>query len=431
MKKRKAYRIFLIYFLVVSVLFAVFYVFYLINHSIPDRIYLVEGEDYKLKTGLPMSAAVEADSMEAAYYISDSQHLNTVKITSGERKTADNIGIKGIETGKCNLKLKLFGVFNVADVEIQVVEKNMVYPGGQPIGIYLDTDGVMVIGTGEIFLEDGSSAEPAYGIINSGDYIISVDNTDVSTKEELTGMISESEGRDIILKVRRNNKEVELKITPQKCNDGKYRAGIWVRDDTQGIGTLTFMTMDGRFAALGHGISDVDTSQLIEVEKGALYDAYVYEIIKGATGKPGSLVGSINYSENTFEGYIYANTDVGIYGRIENSENFKADRDPVNIGFRQEVTEGDAEIICNVNGEVGKYKIRIDKLDYNSKNNKNMVIEVTDEKLLELTGGIVQGMSGSPILQNGKLVGAITHVMVNNPTRGYGIFIETMMDSCE
>lgn len=432
MERRKAYRIFLLNLLASAIILFIFYVFYLINHNIPERIYLTEGSDYNLNIGVPVSVDIEEDSLEAASYLTGSIPASSVKVSSsGGSSASDNIKITGNSTGKCSLKLKLFGLFSIGDIEVQVVEENMVYPGGQPIGIYLDTDGVMVIGTGEVSLKDGTTAEPAYNLVNSGDYILAVNGDAVSTKEELTEKISASDGEDIILTIRRNNEKINVRITPVKCDDGCYRAGIWVRDDTQGIGTLTFICMDGTFAALGHGISDVDTSQLIEVDNGALYDAYVYEIIKGSNGKPGSLIGSIDYSENTFEGYISSNTSAGIFGVIEDMQEFSSGREPISIGYSQELKEGEASILCSVNGEVGEYKIEIEKLDYNSKNNKNMVIKVTDEELLAVTGGIVQGMSGSPIIQDGKLVGAVTHVLVNDPTRGYGIFIENMLDAAE
>ena len=429
MERRKAYRIFLFNLLASAVIIFIFYSFYLLNRNIPERIYLIKGSAYDLNIGVPISVDVEDDSLEAAYYMNGGLPASAVKISSADNiSNLNNIKITGNSTGKCSLKLKLFGLLSIGDIEVQVVEENMVYPGGQPIGIYLDTDGVMVIGTGEVKLQDGTAAEPAYNLVNSGDYILAVNGNAVNTKEELTEQILASNGEDVILTVRRNEEKINVRVTPAECEDGCYRAGIWVRDDTQGIGTLTFICMDGTFAALGHGISDVDTSQLIEVDNGALYDAYVYEIIKGANGKPGSLIGSIDYSENTFEGYISTNTNVGIFGFIEDMNSFGSGREPLNIGYSQEIEEGKATILCSVNGEVGEYEIEIEKIEHNSKGNKNMVICVTDEELLEMTGGIVQGMSGSPIIQNNKIVGAVTHVMVNDPTRGYGIFIETMLE---
>ncbi len=425
MERRKAYRIFLFNLLIAAFIFLICYIYYFLNYRIPERIYLIQGEEYNLNIGFPISADIEEDSLEAASYMTSSLPADIVNVTT---TVAENITLTGNDIGSCNLKLKLFGIFNIADVEVSIVEEKMVYPGGQPIGIYLDTDGVMVIGTGEVCLLDGTMAEPAYGLISSGDYILAVNGDGVSTKEELTKHIADSNGKDIILTVRRSSEEINVRVTPVLCNDNCYRVGIWVRDDTQGIGTLTYIALDGKFAALGHGISDVDTSQLIEVDNGALYDAYVYEIIKGTNGKPGSLIGSINYSENTFEGYITANTDVGVFGVIDDIESFSQGREALCIGFSQTARTGEAYILCSVNGEVGEYQINIEKIDYNAKGNKNMVISVVDDRLLAMTGGIVQGMSGSPIIQNGKIIGAVTHVMVNDPTRGYGIFIENMLE---
>lgn len=431
MERRKAYRIFLFNLLAAAVIFLICYIYYLMNYRIPERIYLIQGEEYNLDIGVPISVDVEEETAPVASYITPALSADLVNVTAPEASDSYKVKITGNDIGSCNLELKLFGIFNIADVEVSVVEENMVYPGGQPIGIYLDTDGVMVIGTGEVCLQDGTMADPAYGLVNSGDYILAVDGNGVTTKEELTEHIANSNGEDVILTIRRSSEEINVRVTPVLCNDNCYRVGIWVRDDTQGIGTLTYIALDGQFAALGHGISDVDTSQLIEVDNGALYDAYVYEIIKGANGKPGSLIGSINYSENTFEGYITSNTDVGVFGMIEDVENFSQGKEPLCIGYSQEVETGEAYILCSVNGEVGEYKIEIEKIDYNAKGNKNMVISVVDDGLLEMTGGIVQGMSGSPIIQNGKIIGAVTHVMVNDPTKGYGIFIENMLEAAE
>ncbi len=428
MERRKAYRIFLFNLLAAAVIFLICYLYYFFNYKIPERIYLIEGDEYNLDIGVPISVDIDEETVEAASYITSAISPDLINVTAPSSVASNSVKISGNDIGSCILTLKLFGLFSIADVEVNVVEENMVYPGGQPIGIYLDTDGVMVIGTGEVCLQDGTMAEPAYGLVGSGDYILAVDGDGVSTKEELTKHIADSNGDDIILTVRRSSEEINVRVTPVLCNDNCYRAGIWVRDDTQGIGTLTYIGLDGQFAALGHGISDVDTSQLIEVDNGALYDAYVYEIIKGATGKPGSLIGSINYSENTFEGYITSNTEVGVFGKIEDIEAFSMGREPLCIGFSQEIELGEAYILCSVNGKVGEYKIEIEKIDYNAKGNKNMVIKVVDDNLLEMTGGIVQGMSGSPIIQDGKIIGAVTHVMVNDPTRGYGIFVENMLE---
>ncbi|MBQ9885773.1 MAG: SpoIVB peptidase [Lachnospiraceae bacterium] len=431
MKSRKNYRIFLICWLIIAVLMFVFYFYYLINKNIPQIIYLTKGEKYRLNIEMPVSADINSEDIEASYNIAPKAANNIEIKTYGSKFSGEDIVVSGENVGTGRINLKLFGIFALTDVEVRVTEKLDVYPGGQPIGIYLDTDGIMIIGSGEIILSDGSKAEPAYGIVNAGDYILAVNGDSISSKEELTQYIAQSEGREVVLTLRRKESIINVKVKPLRCNDGCYRTGIWVRDNTQGIGTLTFVLEDSRFAALGHGISDVDTSQLIEVDKGALYDACIFEIIKGENGKPGSLVGSIDYSEKTFEGYILANTNEGVFGSIKDVSAFIKDKKTLPVGYSQNVNKGKAYIVCCIDGYMKKFEIDIEKIDFNSKSNKNMVIRVVDNELLNTTGGIIQGMSGSPIIQDGKMIGAVTHVMVNDPSRGYGIFIEKMLESCE
>ena len=207
--------------------------------------------------------------------------------------------------------------------------------------------------------------------------------------------------------------------------------GIWVRDDTQGIGTMTFMTEDGYFGALGHGISDIDTKKILDSNNGLLYNADIWSIKKGASGTPGSLCGSISYEKDMELGVIYSNKSCGIFGRLY-EDKMRELMDTYNmkayyIGKRNDVKEGKAIILSAISGKIEEYEITITKVNKDSESNKGMIIKVTDEELLNLTNGIVQGMSGSPIVQDGKLIGAVTHVFVNDPTKGYGIFIEDMM----
>ena len=208
----------------------------------------------------------------------------------------------------------------------------------------------------------------------------------------------------------------------------EYKIGIWVRDDSQGIGTLTFITKDGKFGALGHGISDVDTGKLLGSINGILYKADIWGIKKGKNGSPGGLLGSISYEKNKEYGTINSNTNHGIFGQANEMLINECTFEYMDIGLKQDVKKGKAIIRCTVDGTIKDYEIEIIKVDYsNSHRNKGMVIEITDEELLDKTGGIVQGMSGSPIVQNGKIIGAVTHVFINNSTKGYGIFIENML----
>ncbi len=307
-------------------------------------------------------------------------------------------------------------------------ERKMVYVGGTPIGIYLETDGVYVVDTGAITARDGSSCCPSENIVQSGDYILAVDGEEVNTKEELIACISECGGQPLVLDVERQGEEISLKITPVLDLEGDYRAGIWVRNDTQGIGTLTWVDEEGYFGALGHGISDVDTADLLDIQTGTLYSADVISVVKGEAGTPGELSGIIHYSGNCQIGIIEENDENGIFGRVTGFSLAVESEVLTETAFKSEVEKGMATIRCTVDGTCREYEIEIKEVRANNGDvNKGMVIEVTDPELLALTGGIVQGMSGSPILQNGRLVGAVTHVFVNNPAKGYGIFIEDML----
>lgn len=205
--------------------------------------------------------------------------------------------------------------------------------------------------------------------------------------------------------------------------------GIWVRDDTQGIGTLTYVDEEGRFGALGHGISDVDTGELLSIADGNLYDAQILGIRKGEKGNPGELSGLIRYEAGNILGEISENRKNGIFGTMEASQLKNMNLEKVPIGYKQDLKTGPASVFCRTDGEVKEYAAEITRIDLNHEDsNKSFVIQITDKELLEKTGGIVQGMSGSPVLQNGKLFGAVTHVFVQDSTSGYGIFIENMMD---
>lgn len=212
--------------------------------------------------------------------------------------------------------------------------------------------------------------------------------------------------------------------------------GMWVRDDTQGIGTMTYLTGDGNYAALGHGISDIDTGELLDSEGGILYQANVWGIKKGEAGSPGALYGMISYEDSKILGSISENTSIGIYGSVNEQEEIikmieKYHLEPVEMAGHQEIETGKAYIRSFVSGEVCDYEVEIQKINENSSKNKGIVLKVTDERLLSLTNGIVQGMSGTPILQNGKLIGAVTHVFVNDSTMGYGIFADIMMEETQ
>ena len=319
-----------------------------------------------------------------------------------------------------------------AEVNAATSSENMVIPGGMPIGIYLETEGVMVLGTDAVTGEDGMDYEPAANLVKAGDYIVALNEQTIHDKSELVETVKELGDEDIILRVRREAQYMNIRMKPVRQNARECKLGIWVRDNAQGLGTVTFLNTNSRFVALGHGIHDVDTNTLLEIENGTVYETSIRDIQKGQDGTPGGMEGIIVYNNYNVLGNITHNTDCGIFGTIDRIDALFADQTPMETAAKDEITEGPATIRCAVEGSVKDYQIRITKIDKNtSEVNKGIVIEVTDEKLLSVTGGIVQGMSGSPIIQNGKLIGAVTHVFVHDATKGYGIFIENMMKNVE
>ncbi len=316
------------------------------------------------------------------------------------------------------------------EVSVQVVEKKRVIPGGIPIGIYLETEGVYVVGTGEVEAADGLNYEPAYQIVQTGDYILAVNGKKIHDKDELIDCVQANRTDIMILKLLRNEQTIQVRVNAVETKEEDYKIGVWVKDDIQGIGTLTYMTEDGKFGALGHGITDTDTGELLEASGGSLYDTNILEIIKGERGTPGEISGMITYSERHMRGMINRNTSAGIFGFTDQKTRSELGTELVEVAFKQEITRDIAYIRSAVSGELKNYRVQIQEIRLNEDDvNKGMIFQVMDPELLELTGGVIQGMSGSPILQNGKLIGAVTHVFVNDPTKGYGIFAESMISA--
>ena len=303
-------------------------------------------------------------------------------------------------------------------------------PVGQTVGVTLDMKGVTVVDTTDIEDKNGEISSPAEKAgIKIGDVIETIDGKPVSSAEDLEKIITGKDGTELKLQIRRGDKEKECVVTPVLSGaEGVYRLGIWVKDAASGIGTVTYLNPETKeFGALGHGIAETPESQPISAKGGEIMDAKIVSIQKGGKGQPGELVGVFTEEDKKL-GTVLANTPAGLKGIAEKEESFKTVMDAVPVASREEVETGDAEILSNVEeGKIEKFQVEIQKINKDTDNPKGMVIKVTDPNLLEKTGGIVQGMSGSPIVQNGKLVGAVTHVFVNDPTRGYGIFIENML----
>ncbi len=318
------------------------------------------------------------------------------------------------------------------EVSAKPVSNDLLIPGGMPIGIYMETDGVMVLGTELLEGADGLNYEPAKHLVKSGDYIVGINGQPIENKRELLEAVKNLDSDEVILKLRRAGEVIDIKIKPVKTAGKQYQLGIWVRDNAQGLGTITFLNGKSQFGALGHGIHDVDTNELLDITDGTLYETSIKDIQKGKSGTPGGIEGIIVYNNYNVLGTISKNTESGIYGIVNRIDSLFENQTPMEIGKKEEIETGDATIRCAVDGSVKDYKIKITKVDLFCREvNKGIVLEVTDPELLKLTGGIVQGMSGSPIMQNGKIVGAVTHVFVQDATKGYGIFIENMLKNIE
>ncbi len=443
MGSMKSYRRIVWSLLVLSIVGTVVYSYFLIENNVPDQLTLFIDETENFDFAFPVTGEINNDSGEESN-VSVFQSTNKPVDGAIRFDFGEPFSIKADALGNYKMLVKLFGFIQLKEMNLHVVEPVKVIPVGKTIGIYVETDGVMVLGTGAVTGKDGINYEPAENAIYSGDYILAVNGTNVETIGELSSQIQEGKGQKATLRIRRKGEEQEVVVSPIEAVDGSYKLGIWTRQDTQGIGTLTFVDENGKFGALGHGITDSDTGILMEIEGGSIYEARIIDIVKGEQGEPGEMMGMIQVSSNTRLGSIESNQEQGIFGMISGNmntyNNLSEDIDHANgrnrekgtaleIGLKQEIEIGKAKILCDLGEGVQPFDIEIEKIQMNSSDvNKSMVIRITDEALLEKTNGIVQGMSGSPIIQNGKLIGAVTHVFVQNPAKGYGIFIENMME---
>lgn len=373
-----------------------FYLFALAQ--IPDMYYAFEGEDINLdiSTFYPITTKInEDDSVPCSSYTMD---------------------------------VKLMGVLPLKEVKVNILPETMLIPGGDTFGVKFYTEGLIVVGLGDIKTSEGDVNPSFDSGIRIRDIILSVNDKKIKNNEDLIDTVLKSKGKSLKVSLLRKDVEFDIDVKPVKdVNDNKYKLGLWVRDSTAGIGTITYINpVTNIFAGLGHGICDVDTGDLMRLLKGNVLKAGINSIRKGEQGVPGELKGV--FLESKPIGNLYKNTEEGIFGKT--LPNYKHSNKPIPIAFKQDVKEGKAKILCSIDDNGPKeYDIEIVKV-YKAvqKSTKNMLIEIVDPVLLEKTGGIVQGMSGSPIIQNGKLVGAVTHVLINEPEKGYGIFIENMLN---
>lgn len=376
--------------------------------SIPEVMYVNAGEQISYNLSLPVRVVLKEDSTEVLKQLTGNSMEERITYT---------------------VTCKLFGIFPVKDIEVTVLDAGEVYASGMPIGIYVRTNGVLVISAGEFTSESGEVVRPAENCVKSGDYIVSVNGETVTGKESLIEKIDYYGGEKEILGIRRNDEYIEVAIQPVKGESGMYKLGIWVRDDMAGVGTMTYYDSEGDFGALGHAVSDGDTGTVMQMDEGWIYYTNIIGIRKGENGNPGELSGVINYSKSCCMGSIEENTGIGIYGNLDGDLEHLTTATSYEVAYKQDIRLGTAYIISSVSGEMKSYEISIENIDYSGREaNKGILFQVKDRELIDLTGGIVQGMSGSPIIQDGKLIGAVTHVFVSDSTKGYGIFIENMLE---
>ena len=368
------------------------------------------GEDFKIKKGENLSI---------------NSPLPVTALYNGKVLSSDHTA----NTSNISIDLKMFGVIPVSKAQVQVIDQLQVALLGQPFGMKLYTEGVLVVDFTDIII-NGNKYNPARDAgLKKGDYILSANGKSLSVNEDLVEAVKNSKGENMHLKISRNSNTLNLNVTPVMQEEtGDYKIGVWIRDSGAGIGTLTFYSPAYNvICGLGHGVCDEDTGGLLTLKKGEIVSAEIFSVDKGVEGTPGQLNGRL---KNNTIGEIKLNSQCGVYSVPTRSVTVNS---LTEIALKNEVENGDAKILCTVEGETPKFyscKITLKKGKYNSPT-QNMIVTVTDETLLRKTGGIVQGLSGSPILQNGKLVGAVTHVLVDDPAKGYGIFAENMLETAK
>ncbi len=380
-----------------------------VAEQIPESMWTYIGKEEKLFSNLP----VQAEENEAVQAL----HLTT----------GDGTSVRAETKGNYEVSVKLFGLLPLKTIQVKVMDPMELIPSGEPVGIYVETSGLLVLSTTSVEGEDGLIYEPAGNVVQTGDYIMQIGSQPVKTIKEFNAAVQSNGEKRITILIRRNGETTRVSIKPVRAKDGSFRLGIWVREDAQGIGTMTYVTEKGKFGALGHGVTDADTGTLMKLGGGELFQTQILDIVKGQKGDPGELEGYINMVADNCIGTIGKNTSLGIFGELDTEYKNHVKEKALPVGLKQDIHEGDAYIYSRMEGKQEKYKVRIESINISSMDNKGMVICVTDQELLSVTGGIVQGMSGSPIVQDGKLIGAVTHVFVDDPTRGYGAFIENML----
>lgn len=379
----------------------------------------------------PTSQALRALPETYRLNVGETYALNVgaaVLSSTDERLNLQNNTLLAKEQGEAEVSVNLFGLFPIGRMRVQAGDEQRLMPGGAAVGVALATQGVLVIGVSDV---SGKSPAQSAGL-RAGDVIELVNGQPVNSSQHLVDLISSSKGVPLSLTFERNGSKRTVSLQPTlDTSSGLYRMGAWVRDSTAGVGTLSYYNpQNGTYGALGHAINDGDTGKLLPVRMGSLLQADIVDVKKGQKGNPGELRGSFLRNQ-VILGNIEENTNLGIFGELDKPYVNPLYPDGLPVGYQETVKTGPATILSTIDGEgIKEYAVEIVQVSRQmAPSQKSMIIKVTDPRLLQTTGGIVQGMSGSPILQNGHIVGAVTHVFVDDPTHGYGLYIEWMLDA--
>lgn len=401
--KRNLKMLFLVFFLLII------YIYVFAISVLPDKVVVFEGESINMRTIFGLNINTNSDTIETA--------------SNNSEKVAE-------KSGRATLEVSLFDKIFLKEVDVDILPKSTVIPVGSMAGVKLYTSGVLVVGMSEIEGIDNKKYRPYENTgIEEGDTIIQIDDKEILSTEELIETINGSKGSILDIKYIHDEETKQCNMVPVETDENEYKIGLWVRDSAAGVGTVTFYEPETKsFGALGHGITDIDTEELINISSGEFITTRILNITKGESGNPGKIQGTVNEQKNI--GTISKNSKFGIYGKVDNVSNLGLNASKeMEVALREEIKTGKAKILCTLDAQGPKeYEIEIEKIyTENNYDNKSMKIKVTDPKLIEKTGGIIQGMSGSPIIQNGKFIGAVTHVLVNNPLSGYAVFGDIML----
>jgi stage IV sporulation protein B len=405
MTKLKRFFYFILFFILIIILA---YISDITN--IPSNIILLKDEELNIKKLIGITIDTGSDDKSIIQAVSSDEEQN------------GKIGIN------------LFGI-HIKDVNISNITNTEVMLCGNLIGMKLYTNGVLVVGMSEIYGQDNNIYKPYETTgIEEGDTILKINEKNISSTNELISSIKDSDGNELKITYSHNDKTIDTVITPIQTETDEYKIGLWVRDTAAGVGTATFYNEDsGIISTLGHGLIDVDTEQLIDISSGELTTTNIVSLQKGENGTAGKIQGTVD--GQPVIGEIIKNTYFGVYAKINDIASLKIDNTKkIQIASRDEIKKGSAKVLCSIDttGDTKEYDIEIKKIyTNNNTNNKSMLVEITDEELIEKTGGIIQGMSGSPIVQNGKLIGALTHVLVQDSKKGYAVFADLMLKEME